>query len=95
MRQGYICDRVRNRKNHFETFLTLKEEPQEWEIQMKTKTKHMSFAGKCNISLNFPTLNIPCSIGRKAVISKLFFWLHIRTLSYTRIIFLGTLRNIC
>ena len=67
MRQGYICDRVRNRKNHFETFLILKEELQEWEIQMKTKTKHMSLAGKCNISLNFPSLNtIPCSIGRKA-----------------------------
>ena len=42
MRQGYICDRVRNRKNHFETFLILKEELQEWEIQMKTKT-HITF----------------------------------------------------
>ena len=55
---------------HPAAFWTLNEELQEWEIQMKTKTKHMSLAGKCNIALNFPTLNIPCSIDRKAGISK-------------------------
>ena len=39
MRQGYICDRVRNRKNHFETFLTLKEELQDKSGKFKWKQK--------------------------------------------------------
>ena len=40
---------------------------------MKKKThtnKHILFAGKFNITLNFPALDIPHSIGRKAGISK-------------------------
>ena len=36
----------------------------------ENKNKHISVAAKCNITLNFPTLDIPCSIGRKAGLSK-------------------------
>ena len=36
----------------------------------KDTNQHISVAAKCNITLNFPTLDIPCSIGRKAGISK-------------------------
>ena len=36
----------------------------------KNTNKHISVAAKCNITLNFPTLDIPCSISRKAGISK-------------------------
>ena len=32
--------------------------------------KHILVAAKCNITLNFPALDIPRSIGRKAGISK-------------------------
>ena len=52
-------------------FLISNEELQERVIQMKTKTQtNISVAVKCNITLNFPTLDIPHSIGRKAGISK-------------------------
>jgi len=43
-------------------------ELQEWEIQMKKK--NISLATKCNISLNFPHLDFPSSIGGKVGISK-------------------------
>ena len=36
----------------------------------KNTNKHISVAAKCNITLNFPTLDIPSSIGRKVGISK-------------------------
>ena len=36
----------------------------------KNTDKHISVAGKCNITLNFPALDIPRSIGRKVGISK-------------------------
>ena len=36
----------------------------------KNITKHISVAAKYNITLNFPALDIPRSIGRKAEISK-------------------------
>ena len=36
----------------------------------KNTNKHISVAAKCNITLNFPALDIPHSIGRKAGISK-------------------------
>ena len=32
----------------------------------ENKNKHISVATKCNITLNFPALDIPRSIGRKA-----------------------------
>ena len=49
-------------------FLISNEEFQERKIQMKNK--HISVAAKRNITLNFPALDIPRSIGRKAGISK-------------------------
>ena len=51
---------------------------------MKTKTQTNTSCWKCNITLNFPTLDIPRSIGRKAGISKSFFLF--RTLSYITLI---------
>ena len=36
----------------------------------KNTNKHISVAAKCNITLNFPALDIPRSIGRKVGISK-------------------------
>ena len=36
----------------------------------KNTNKHISVAAKCNITLNFPALDIPGSIGRNAAISK-------------------------
>ena len=36
----------------------------------KNTNKHISVAPKCDITLNFPVLDIPRSIGRKAGISK-------------------------
>ena len=38
--------------------------------ESKNTDKHISAAAKCNITLNFPALDIPRSIGRKAGILK-------------------------
>ena len=70
-----IYDRVRNRKNYFEiaTFLNFERGTSRAgnSNENKNTNKHISFATKCNITLNFPALDIPpCSIGRKAGISK-------------------------
>ena len=51
-------------------FLILNEELQEREIQIQMKTKTQTNTSQFNITLNFPTLDIPRSIGRKAAISK-------------------------
>ena len=65
-------------------FWISKEELQEREIQMKTQTQTNTSQLLRSITLlwllNFPALDIPCSIGRKAGISKWFFLF--RTLSY-------------
>ena len=45
----------------------MNKELQEWEIQIK---KNISLATKCNISLNFPDLDLPRSIGGKLGISR-------------------------
>ena len=42
------------------------EELQEQAYSNENTKKYISVAGKYNITLNFPTLDIPCSIGRKA-----------------------------
>ena len=69
-----IYDRVQNQKNYFEiaAFLNLKRGTSRAENynENKNTNKHISVAVKCNITLNFPTLDIPRSIGRKAGISK-------------------------
>ena len=47
--------------------------PPFWNSNEKKNTntnKRISVAMKCNITLNFPALDIPRSIGRKAGISK-------------------------
>jgi len=46
-------------------FQIYNKELQEWEIQIKTKTYQL-----CNISLNFPDLDLPRSIGGKLGISR-------------------------
>ena len=49
------------------------EDPQERQSQMKTKSQTNTsqwLRGKCNITLNFPTLNNSHSFARKAGISK-------------------------
>ena len=42
------------------------EELQEQANSNENTNKNISVAGKYNITMNFPTLDIPCSIGRKA-----------------------------
>ena len=71
-----IYDRVLNRKNYFEiaAFLNFKRGTSRVgnSNENKDTNKHISVAAKCNITLNFPALDIyiPHSIGRKAGISK-------------------------
>ena len=50
------------------TSVFLNEELQEQANSNESTYKNISvaLAGKYNITLNFPTLDIPCSIGRKA-----------------------------
>ena len=42
------------------------EELQEQANSNENTNKNISVAGKYNITMNFPTLDISCSIGRKA-----------------------------
>ena len=67
-----IYDRVQNRKNYFEiaTFFNFERGTARAGNSNENKNKHMSVASKCNITLNYPALDIPRSIGRKARISK-------------------------
>ena len=71
-----IYVRVPNRKNYFEiaAFLNFERGTSRAGNSNENKNininKHISVDVKCNITLNFPTLDIPCSIGRKAGISK-------------------------
>ena len=62
----YIYDRVRNRKNYFEIAAFLSFERGTSRVgnsnEIKNTNKH--------ITLNFPALDIPRSIGRKVRISK-------------------------
>ena len=51
----------------FPPFFRLNEEYQEWEIQNQMKTKMFLFSFDV---LNFPALDFPCSICRKAGILK-------------------------
>ena len=79
-----IYDRVWNRKNYFEIVTFLKFERGTSRAgnlnANKNTNKHISVVAKCNITLNFPALDIPGSIGRMVGISKYFFLF--RTLSY-------------
>ena len=65
---GIIYDWVRNRKNYFEiaAFLNFERTTSRvWNSNENKNTntnKHISFATKCDISLNFPALNIPCYV---------------------------------
>ena len=63
-----IYDRVRNRKNYFEinAFLNFERGTSRAgnSNENKNTNKHMSVAAKCNMTLNFPTLDIPRLIGR-------------------------------
>ena len=45
-------------------------ELQERDKSNENKNTNISVAAKCNITLNFPDLDFPRSIGRKAGISK-------------------------
>ena len=69
-----VYDIVLNRKNYFEiaAFLNFERGTSRVGNSNKNKdtNKHISVAAKCNITLNFPALNIPRSIGRKAGLSK-------------------------
>ena len=69
-----IYDRVRNRKTYFgiTAFLNFERGTSREgnSNENKNTNKHISVAAKCNITLNFPALDIRCSIGRKAGISK-------------------------
>ena len=71
-----IYDRVRNRKNYFEiaAFFNFERGTSRAGNSNENKNtntnKHISVAAKCNITLNFPALDIPRSIGGKAGISK-------------------------
>ena len=74
VRTRVIYDRVWNRKNYFEiaAFSNFERGTSRAENSNENKNtnKHISVAVKCNITLNFPTLDIPHSIGRKVGISK-------------------------
>ena len=78
MFRGYVVaglyDRVQNSKNYFEIAAFLNFERGTSRAGNSNENintnKHISVAAKCNITLNFPALDIPCSIGRKAGISK-------------------------
>ena len=67
-----MYDRVRNRKNYFKitAFLNFERGTSRAGNSNESKNKHISVAAKCNITLNFPALDIPRSIGRKAGISN-------------------------
>ena len=69
-----IYDRVLNRKNYFEiaAFFNFKRGTSRAGNSNKNKNtnKRISVAAKCNITLNFPSLDIHRSIGRKVGISK-------------------------
>ena len=65
-----IYDRVWNRKNYFEIAALLNFERGTSRAGNSNENKNISVAAKCNITLNFPALDIPHSIGRKAGISK-------------------------
>ena len=67
-----IYERVWNRKNYFEiaAFLNFERGTSRVGYSNENTNKHISVAVKCNITLNFPALDIPRSIGRKAGISK-------------------------
>ena len=67
----------------FPPFFRLNKENQEREIQNQIKTKTFLFMFSFDI-MNFPDLDFPRSIWRKAGISKYFFLF--RTLSYTTLV---------
>ena len=72
MEPRVIYDRVRNKKNYFEiaAFLNFEQGTSRVGNSNENTNKHVSVAAKCNISWNFPALDILRSIGRKAGISK-------------------------
>ena len=89
-----IYDRVQNGKKYFaiDVFSNF-----EWVTSRAGNSnenrwdKCISFAVKCNNTLNFSALDIPHSIGRKAGISK--WYVLFRTLSNTYMILDWTLNN--
>ena len=67
-----IYDGIWNRKTYFEitSILNLKKELQVQENSNENKNLYILVTDKYNITLNFPTLDFPPSIGRKVGISK-------------------------
>ena len=73
-----IYDKVWNRKNYIEiaTFLKIEwgtSKNRKFKNENKNTNKHILVAGKCNIILNFPNLDISCSTVRKAEFKKKSF----------------------
>ena len=69
-RSRVIYDRVRNRKNYFEIAAFLNFERGTSRVGNSNENKNTNKHISVNITLNFPTLDIPRSIGRKGGISK-------------------------
>ena len=65
-----IYDRVQNRKNYFEIAAFLNFERGTSRAGNSNQNKPQLLRVTTNITLNFPALDIPRSIGRKAGISK-------------------------